>query len=666
MRLIVGSILLCHVALSGALPAQGTRPVRATDIYRLRDVTDPRISPEGEWIAYTVTTVDSTKDKSDSDVWMVKWDGSRTLRLTSSPESEASPRWSPDGRYLSFVSGRYESKGGQVWLLDRAGGEAVRLTEFKGGVADHEWSPDGTRLAILSHDPDPEDAKPDSLKSKNPKPLVIDRYHFKEDGDGYLDRRRDHIYIIDVASKKVVQVTTGDFDESSPRWSPDGKRLAFVSSRGADPDRENNSDLFVIDAAAGATARQLTTWTGPDRSPVWSPDGTQIAYLQGSEPQISAYNQEQLAVIASTGGTPRLLTTALDRDVSDPTWTPDGKSITVLVPDDRVVYVASVSLADGQITKTLEGRRVVTGIDVAPGGRTVARSATAARPMELFALEGHALRALTHVNDSLFTVLQLGTTEDISFKNKDGFTVGALLVKPAGFVAGTKYPLILRIHGGPNGQDAHQFSLERELLAAQGYLVLAVNYRGSSGRGQAWKKSIFADWGNKEVQDLLAGVDFVIASGIADPNRLGLGGWSYGGILTDYTIATTTRFKAATSGAGSALQSTMYGSDQYIYQYEKELGAPWQNPKAWEKVSYPFWHADRIKTPTLFLGGEKDFNVPIAGSEQMYQALKSQGIDTQLIVYPGQFHGITRPSFVRDRLERYVGWYDKYLRTTTP
>ncbi|MCX5762584.1 MAG: S9 family peptidase [Gemmatimonadetes bacterium] len=666
MRLIVGSILLCHVALSGALPAQGTRPVRATDIYRLRDVTDPRISPEGEWIAYTVTTVDSTKDKSDSDVWMVKWDGSRTLRLTSSPESEASPRWSPDGRYLSFVSGRYESKGGQVWLLDRAGGEAVRLTEFKGGVADHEWSPDGTRLAILSHDPDPEDAKPDSLKSKNPKPLVIDRYHFKEDGDGYLDRRRDHIYIIDVASKKVVQVTTGDFDESSPRWSPDGKRLAFVSSRGADADRENNSDVFVIDAAAGATARQLTTWTGPDRSPVWSPDGTQIAYLQGSEPQISAYNQEQLAVIASTGGTPRLLTTALDRDVSDPTWAPDGKSITVLVPDDRVVYVASVSLADGQITKTLEGRRVVTGIDVAPGGRTVARSATAARPMELFALEGHALRALTHVNDSLFTVLQLGTTEDISFKNKDGFTVGALLVKPAGFVAGTKYPLILRIHGGPNGQDAHQFSLERELLAAQGYLVLAVNYRGSSGRGQAWKKSIFADWGNKEVQDLLAGVDFVIASGIADPNRLGLGGWSYGGILTDYTIATTTRFKAATSGAGSALQSTMYGSDQYIYQYEKELGAPWQNPKAWEKVSYPFWHADRIKTPTLFLGGEKDFNVPIAGSEQMYQALKSQGIDTQLIVYPGQFHGITRPSFVRDRLERYVGWYDKYLRTTTP
>lgn len=662
---LVGSTLAAQAAnTTGA--AGAVRAVRATDIYRLRDVGDPRISPDGEWVAYTVTTVDSAKDKSDTDVWMVKWDGSRTLRLTSSPENEGSPRWSPDNRYLSFVSGRYESKGGQVWLLDRAGGEAVRLTEFKGGVADHEWSSDGTRIAILSHDPDPEDAKPDSLKSKNPKPIVIDRYKFKEDGDGYLDHRRDHIYVIDVTSKKVVQVTTGDFDESTPRWAPDGKRIAFVSSRGADPDRDNNSDIFVVDAAAGATPRQVTTWAGPDRSPVWSPDGTQIAYLQGSEPQLYAYRQDQLAVVAGTGGAPRLLTTALDRDVSDPTWASDGTSITVLVPDDRAVYVASVALADGRITKTLEGRRIVTSIDVAPGGRAIARAATATRPVEVFAFEGGVLRALTHVNDSLFNSLQLGTTEDISFKNKDGLTVGALLVKPAAFNPDTKYPLVLRIHGGPNGQDAHQFSLERELLAAQGYLVLAVNYRGSSGRGQAWKKAIYADWGNKEVQDLLAGVDHVIASGIADPNRLGLGGWSYGGILTDYAIATTTRFRAATSGAGSALQSTMYGSDQYIYQYEKELGAPWQNPKAWEKVSYPFWHADRIKTPTLFLGGEKDFNVPIAGSEQMYQALKSQGIDTQLIVYPGQNHGITRPSYVRDRLERYVGWYDKYLRPATP
>jgi len=651
--------------------AQETRPptgraLQPNDIFRLRDVGDPRLSPDGAWVAYTVTTTDSAKDKSDSDVWMVSWDGTRTLRLTSSPEGEGTPRWSPDGRYLAFVSGRYDSKGGQVWLLDRAGGEAVRLTNLPSGVDDYAWSPDSRRLVVVSQDPEPGSDPKDSTGAKSPKPIVIDRYQFKRDREGYLDRRRNHLHLVDVASGKAEQLTTGDFDDTSPRWSPDGTRLAYVSRRGADPDRENNTDIFVVAAQMGATPSRLSTWTGPDDTPEWSPDGALIAYLQGSEPQLSAYNQDVLAVVPSGGGAPRLLTTALDRDISRPTWAGDGRSIWALVGDDRAQHLARVAIADGAVTRLVEGRRVISGFDVSPDGRIVARAATATKPFEAFAVEDGALRQLTRVNDALLGELRLGTTEDISFRNRDGLTVGALLVKPADFEAGRKYPLLLRIHGGPNGQDQHAFAFERELFAARGYLVLAVNYRGSSGRGQAWKKAIFADWGNKEVQDLLAGVDHVVSLGIADPDRLGLGGWSYGGILTNYTIATTPRFKAATSGAGSSQQLSMYGSDQYIYQYENELGPPWKNPKAWEKVSYPFLHADRIRTPTLFLGGEKDFNVPIAGSEQMYQALKSLGIDTQLVVYPGQFHGITRPSFVRDRYERYLGWYDTYLRPTTP
>lgn len=667
--------VLCVVLLLGVHPsltrAQQTPPAAAralqpNDIYRLRDVGDPRISPDGAWVAYTVSTTDSAKDKSDSDVWMVSWDGTRSLRLTSSPEGEGTPRWSPDGRYLAFVSGRYDSKGGQVWLLDRAGGEAVRLTNLPSGVDDYAWSPDGRRLVVVSQDPEPGSDAKDSAAAKPPKPIVIDRYQFKRDRDGYLDRRRNHLYLVEVAGGKAEQLTSGDFDDATPRWSPDGTRIAFVSRRGGDPDRENNSDIFVVAAQAGATPMRLTTWAGPDDTPEWSPDGTQIAYLQGSEPQLYAYNQDVLAVIPSGGGTPRLLATALDRDVSRPTWAADGRSIWVLVGDDRAQHLARIALADGAVSRLVEGRRVISGFDVSPAGRIVARAATATRPFEAFAVEDGALRQLTRVNDAIMSELRLGTTEDISFRNRDGLTVGALLVKPAGFEAGRKYPLLLRIHGGPNGQDQHAFAFERELFAARGYLVLAVNYRGSSGRGQAWKKAIFADWGNKEVQDLMAGVDHVLSLGIADPERLGIGGWSYGGILTNYTIATTTRFKAGTSGAGSSLQMSMYGSDQYTYQYDTELGPPWKNPKAWEKVSYPFLHADRIRTPTLFLGGEKDFNVPIAGSEQMYQALKSLGIDTQLVVYPGQFHGIVRPSFVRDRYERYLGWYDTYLRPTTP
>jgi dipeptidyl aminopeptidase/acylaminoacyl peptidase len=239
-----------------------------------------------------------------------------------------------------------------------------------------------------------------------------------------------------------------------------------------------------------------------------------------------------------------------------------------------------------------------------------------------------------------------------------------LIVKPAGFKAGTKYPTLLIVHGGPNGQDQHAFSFDREFLAANGYVVLAINYRGSAGRGNAWQKAIHGDWGNLEVVDLLGAVDEAVRQGIADPNRLGIGGWSYGGISTNYTIATDTRFKAAISGAGSSMQFTMYGMDQYVIQYDQEMGQPWKARERWMKVSYPFFNADRIKTPTLFMGGEKDFNVPIAGGEQMYQALKSMGIDSQLVIYPGQFHGLTIPSYERDRLQRYLNWFNKYLQPT--
>jgi dipeptidyl aminopeptidase/acylaminoacyl peptidase len=262
--------------------------------------------------------------------------------------------------------------------------------------------------------------------------------------------------------------------------------------------------------------------------------------------------------------------------------------------------------------------------------------------------------------------VDLGATEEVGFKSKDGTDVHALLTKPVGYVAGTKVPLLLRIHGGPNSQEQHTFSFERQLFAANGYAVLAVNYRGSAGRGQKFSRAIFADWGHYEVDDLEAGLEYAIKSGVADPDRLGVGGWSYGGILTDYMIASDTRLKAATSGAGTAFTVSFYGTDQYIIQYDYEIGPPWE-PKAWEtyqKLSYPFLHADRIKTPTLFLGGEKDFNVPVQGGQQMYQALRSLGVDTQLVIYPDQFHGLTRPSYIRDRYERYLAWYDTHLKHT--
>jgi dipeptidyl aminopeptidase/acylaminoacyl peptidase len=648
---------------NAARPA-AKRPLRATDIFRVRDVRDPQVSPDGKWVAYTVTVADSATDKNDTDVWMASWDGKENLRITSTKDGESQPRWSPDGRYLSFISSRDGGKGGQIWLLDRRGGEATRLTEIKGGVSGYEWSPDGTRLLLLVDDPDDADKGGDSTKAKTPKPIVLDRYHFKQDVQGYLGNQRSHLYLLDVATKKSEVLTTGKYDESNPSWSPDGKSIAFVSDRSPDPDRSINSDIYVIEARPGAQMRRLTMFEGDDNNSgsrlAWSPDGKSIAYVRGGSTTMSIYDQNRVAVIPVAGGEPRILTESLDRPVTSPKWTADGASLLFIVTDDRTQYVARMKATGGPVEKVTTGPRVISSVAMGPGGKLAVLASTSTEMPEIHALENGALRALSHQNDQWLAEIQLGTTEGIEYKTPDGADVHAVMTRPAG--SSGKMPTLLRIHGGPTGQDQYSFNFERELFAANGYVVVSPNYRGSNGRGEKFMSAISGDWGNKEVIDVLAATDYVVSKGIADPDKLGIGGWSYGGITTDYTIATTPRFKAAISGAGSALQTSMYGVDQYILQYETELGAPWKNPDAWMKVSYPFFHADRIKTPTLFMSGEKDFNVPTAGSEQMYQALKSLGIDTQLVIYPNSFHGITMPSYRVDRLERYLKWYDRYLK----
>jgi dipeptidyl aminopeptidase/acylaminoacyl peptidase len=660
------------VSVTCAVPAdaQTRRAYTLDDLAKLRTVSDPQVSPDGKWIAYTVASADVEKDKRDSDVWMVSVDGSQTVQLTSSKDSESRPRWSPDGKYLAFTSSRGDEeekkKGAQVWLLNRSGGEAQKLTDIKGGVDDYEWSPDSTKLALIVSDVNPADdpEKMEGWKRKTKPPIVVDRYRFKRDYAGYLQRFHDHLYVFDIATKKSEQITSGGFDDSHPSWSPDGTRIAFVSKRPqSDPDRSGDSNIYVVDAKPGATPKPVTTFEGEDGGrPAWSPDGTQIAYLQSDETKWFAYDQAKLAIVPASGGPARLLTAPLDRAVSSPEWSADGKQLYFTVEDDRAVYLARVAASGGAVEPLTSGRQVVGSPSVGRDGVIAVVGGTTTAPDEIHVVERGALRRVSKHNDEWTKDVAFSKVEDVTFSAKDGTVVNGLLARPANAAAG-KLPMILWIHGGPNGQDDHSFDSIREIFAANGYAVLQVNYRGGSGRGAKFQKAIFADWGNLEVVDLLAGVDWAVTSGIADPERLGIGGWSYGGILTNYAIATDTRFKAAASGAGSSLQTSMYGTDQYILQYDTEMGQPWKSPEVWMKVSYPFFKADRIKTPTLFMCGVNDFNVPIAGSEQMYQALQSLGVETQLVVYPNQNHGITIPSYARDRLERYVKWYDKFLKT---
>jgi dipeptidyl aminopeptidase/acylaminoacyl peptidase len=664
------SVVFCGVFLAVGVQAQSPRKLTLDDLNRLREVSAPEISPDAGWVAYTVTLPDTVKDQPNRDLWMTSWDGKRSVRLTSTPASEGTPRWSPDGRYLAFLSSREDSRdAAQIWLLDRNGGEAERVTDLPGGVSAYAWSPDSKRFALVATDPDPDSATSDTSHHRTPPPIVIDRYQFKEDEAGYLNRRRSHLYVFDLATRKAQILTPGDYNEQAPVWSPDGKSIAFVSKRRAEFDRTNNWDLYVVAGSPGGSPRQLTTFEGPDmdpgwggRPPAWSPDGKYIAYVQGGPLKLIYYAGQKLAVVPVAGGPARVLTAALDRNVLSSKWSSDGSSVLFLLEDDRVTHLASVAATGGPIQLLTKGRRFVSDFSMAPSGKIALLASNPAAPAEVFALDGGELRPLSRQNDEWLGQRQLAPVEEISFKSRDGTPINGFLVRPLGYKPGTRVPTVLRIHGGPVYQFSNEFFFEWQLLAAEGFAVVAANPRGSSGRGEKFSLAIWADWGNKDSQDVLAAVDYAVAQDVADPNRLGVGGWSYGGILTNQVIARDRRFKAAISGAGQSNALAGYGTDQYVREYEAELGTPWRSTDTWIRVSYPFFHANRIATPTLFLCGDKDFNVPLLNSEQMYQSLRSLGRETQLVIYPGEYHEIRKPSYERDRLQRYLDWYGWHLQ----
>lgn len=666
---IAGLLALGFLELAAASTVSG-RLLSVDDIIAVREVSDPRLSPDGQWVAYVVRTADPVKDKYNSHLWMSSWDGKQTVQLTYSDESENSPLWSPDGKYLAFLTARGEDDPPrQVWFLDRQGGEAKPLTGFNGDVVDFSWSPDGKKLALIVSDEDPRKLK-GADKDKTPPPIVVDRYYFKEDETGYMGAQRQHLYVFDVATRKSEVITPGRFNESMPSWSPDGTRIAFFSNRSQDPDRNNEFGLYTVEPRTGATPTLLTKFQGDagDSSwmspPVWRPDGREIAYITAGDPKLIYYSVHNLAVVSAAGGEARLLSKSLDRNVTDPQWSADGRSIYFLIEDDLNQVLARLTVANGKVERILDGQRESVDYDLGAKGRIALLDSNVNLPDAVFAVEGKQLRQLSHQNDEWLAGVKLGSTEAISFASKDGTRISGFVVRPPGYVASQRYPTLLWIHGGPVSQYANSFTMPWQIFAAHGYVVVAANPRGSSGRGEAFSTAIYKDWGGKDAEDVLAAVDYVVQRGIADPYRLGVGGWSYGGILTNAVIAKDTRFKSASSGAGIANVLAGYGTDMYIREYEMELGVPWKDLDTYLHNSYAFLHADRIKTPTLFLCGEQDFNVPLLNSEQMYQALRSLGVPTQLVIYPGQPHRLDKPSYVIDRMQRYLDWHGKYLNNT--
>ncbi len=662
------------VVLSASVLAQDKpqrRLLTIDDLLALKSVDEPAISPEGGWVAYTVESVDPEADESTTQIFMVSRDGGAVVQLTADDYSASAPRWSPDGRYLGFLAAKGagdDEPTTQVWTLDRRGGDAQAYTAVDQGVSDFRWAPDGKGMLLLIGDKTAKDLEDEAAeeagREARPLPYVIDRLQFKQDGVPYLDRSRTHLYVTRGRGEAPLQLTFGDYDDSEPAWRPDGREIAFVSNRDEEPDATQNTDIWVVSAVGDSPtreARRLTNNPGSDYAPSWSNDGRQIAYVTVTEPDLIWYATNHLAVVPAAGGAERVLTAALDRNVMKPAFTPDDKGIVFLLEDSAEQHLARYDLASGGIDRPIEGQLSVHDYLQNGAGDVAVTISLPHVPSEVFLLAGGALTQLTTTNAGTLNELRLAEVRNVTFPSADGTEVEGFIFTPPDYRKGRRYPTILRIHGGPVSQYDFGFNAEAQLFAANGYVVVISNPRGSSGYGQDFSAALFANWGVPDFEDVMAAVDYAIGQGYSDPDRLGVGGWSYGGILTNYVITKSDRFEGAITGASEVNYIANYGHDHYQYYWESELGLPWESKETWERIS-PWEDVDKIVTPTLVMGGKEDWNVPVQNSEQLYQALKRRGVDTQLVVYPDEDHGIDRPSFRKDRWQRYVDWYDRTVR----
>lgn len=652
------SLSFALLFLSGLLLSNAEDKILTEDILNFEQVDIVDTGSSGDIFLYEKTKVAKDKKTYESSLFLKNYITGEEFKIFDKRTSYSNVQLGQNGKHIFYIDDGAGAlrKTKQIWRKSIPYGIRKQLTKYNGDIRNFDLSPDETKIIFVGT----AKKETDSLK-----PIEIDRYQFKQDRQGFLRDVSNHLFLFDLKTKKLESFANENRNYQSPTWSPSGEFIAYVSKK-EDSDRHNNSDLFLKRYDNLENEVQLTFNMGSDsagwssNSLQWSADSKKIAYVAGGDPKLLWYAIDNVSVIDIENKRVENITKALDRNTGSPRWSHDAARLYFVLEDNLKNQIAYYSFEDEKIRKMSPEEMYISSFEIS-GKDIILESSTSSEPESIFTMNDSNLRKVVDVNSFLNTK-KIATTEKISFESFDGTEIFGLLVKPEDFNPNKKYPLLIRIHGGPVSQYGVRFNLEWQVFASNGYVVLAVNPRGSSGRGEEFQKAIFADWGNIDAKDIIAAADFISTKSYIDAENLGIGGWSYGSMLTNYVIASDVRFQAATSGAGISNILSGFGDDHYIREYIDELGTPWENLDVWMRISYPFFEADSIITPTLFLVGEKDFNVPLIGSEQMYQALRHNNVDTKLIIYPGENHGLSSPTNRIHRMNSYLEWYARYMK----
>ena len=647
ISLIALSLSLC---LATAL-AQQKRAMTFDDVLALKQVSDAQVSPDGQWIAYVVTSTDIKENTTDADVWLVSARGGDAVRITTSKKNDAQPRWSPDGKRIAFISAREERP--QIFLISRTGGEAEKLTNSKSGVQSFQWSPDGSRIAYAAAREDtPEEEKRQKEKDDA---QVIDKNY-----------KLSRIWTIDVKTKKATELVKSDYSAADPQWSPDGRSIAYTAQPTPKADDGSLSDIWIVDAQSGQQ-RKLVENEGPDTSPRWSPDGRFIAYLT-REAKLGDIGQSRLTVIPQEGGTPRSIAPAFKYQPGAPRWSASGREIFFTASVGTTTQLFSVPSAGGEAKQLSNVAGVIGQATLSRDDKVVAFTRSRIQEPNDICVAGLPDMVdgvkLTDHNPQV-RELNLGASERIRWKSKDGMEIEGVVIYPVGYQPGKRYPMVAMIHGGPSGAWTESFPNSQtnfgHVWAGRGWVVFYPNVRGSSAYGEKFLFANIKDWGGGDYQDIQTGIDSLVEKGVADPDRLAQSGWSYGGYMTAWTLTQTNRFKAVMVGAGLTDMFSMYSTNDLQRTLEEYFGgAPWDNLEAYQRAS-AMTFIKQAKTPTLILHGGADTRVPPSQAQELYMGLRKNGVPVEMVLYPREPHGLQEPLHRLDKMRREYAWFSKYV-----